>query len=182
MIKKHKNKGFSLLEIVVAVSILIILTSIVIPTYIQIMQDSRMDMDRSKFESMCTAFKKALSESEVQKEVNDIGGDDDLTVIFYIGEEGQISFLNGYICGSKLIEPLRSSKLWENSFQSIDAVYGAESNEFYGQYLMFTLTPKTTTTTAKCEYVIIDALPIDLNGDGIVNQKDVGLLKNGHIT
>ena len=57
MIKKNFNKGFSLVEIIVAICILAVLSAVMVPSLINLMQQSRIEKDETKFISMCTAFK-----------------------------------------------------------------------------------------------------------------------------
>ena len=77
VIKKNEKKGFSLVEIIVSICILAVLMSVLVPSYIAMMNDSRIKKDEAKFESICTAFKKALGEPEVQNEVEQFYAEDE---------------------------------------------------------------------------------------------------------
>ena len=154
---KNKTKGFTLLEIIVVLAILAILITLLVPSYLNSMQATRAKKDIMKIESMCTAFKTALSEPEVMKEAEEVGGGGELTAVFYIDENGLVVFNEGKLLGANyatLTDALimEETDLWKNSYQTIDLRYQMESEDHYNHYIIFTLTPKTYKTTAKCEY------------------------------
>jgi prepilin-type N-terminal cleavage/methylation domain-containing protein len=160
MFRKHKNKGFSLVELIVAISILAVLMAVLTPSYLAMLQDSRVKKDESKFESVCTAFKKALGEPEVRNEIEDIAGENQFQIIFYIDQEGIITFEDGDVIGDLDTKTMRDTILWLNSYQSTAMTYTVENKTICDKFLVFTLTPKTATTTAQCKYEIMDEKPL----------------------
>jgi prepilin-type N-terminal cleavage/methylation domain-containing protein len=166
VIKTNKSRGFSLVEVIVAICILAVLMSVLVPSYIRMMSDSRMKKDETKFESICTAFKRSLGEPEVQNEVSEFYAEDEedeekkkLIVVFKIGKDGVILFGDGEIEGDLKTMPMQNSVLWLNSYQSVTTRYEVEYRENWNKYLVFTLTPKTPTTTADCKYALMDSWP-----------------------
>lgn len=156
--KKNKNKGFSLVELIVCVAILAIFTAFLIPSYINLREESKAKKDATKLESVCTAFKAAMSEPEVDKEAEQIGGGASLAVISEINGNGVIDFGKSELIGVSS-STLENSKLWLNSYQSIGKSYEMESTDYAGQYVIFYIKPKTETTTASCEYIIAETKP-----------------------
>lgn len=154
---KSKNKGFSLVELVICIAVLAVCVSILVPSYLTLSQESKVKADLTKFDSISAALKTALSEPEVQKEMKKIGGEQ-ISVTFRINDGGLIEFVKGQMLGNeeRFIE---HSKLWVNISQKIGTTYNVENEDFHNKFLVFTLTPKTSTTTAKCEYVVQEYAP-----------------------
>ena len=146
------------MEIIVAVAILAIFAAVVVPSFIHITQETRVKKDLAKFDAMCTAFKLALTEPEVRQEFEELGPNATIKVIFQFDENGYASFNDGKLIAMNEGD-LDGSKLWLNSYQSIGLFYQAESKEHDNKYLVFTLTPKKTNTTATCEYEILENYP-----------------------
>lgn len=159
MFKKKKNKtGFSLIEIIVAVSILAILTVFLVPSLIHMQQNARVKQDNVKFESIATELKRASSDPEVQKEMEKFGGGL-IKVVFLINRDGLIIFEDGEVIGTSNT-PMKNTDLWKNIYQTIDFRYKTESKAYINNYLIFSLTPKTPTTTATCTYEITKTHPV----------------------
>lgn len=155
--KQNIKKGFSLIEIIVTVAILAIFTAFLVPSYIHSMQESRAKKDIIKLESICTAFKTALGEPEVKKEV-ETNGTSSLIVISKVDENGFVDFSKSEIVGLPSSD-ITKSVLWANTYQSIGDSYEAESIDLINQYIIFYLKPKTESAVASCEYVISDTRP-----------------------
>lgn len=156
--RKNKNKGFSLMEIIVAVAILSIFCAVLIPSYIHLTQESRLKQDHAKFEGMCTSFKMALTEPEVRKEFEELSSTATIKVVCQFDENGYVVFGDGKLLGVTEGE-LENSPLWLNSYQSIGLSYQTASKDFNNKYIVFTMTPKTTNSTATCEYEILETYP-----------------------
>ena len=155
---KNKNSGFSLMELIVAVSILAILAAVFMPHLIGLLTESKTAHDEIKFESICTTFKTSMGTPEVQKELENISAGSDIIVVCPIGEDGVIDFELRKIYGSKT-KDMKVSELWKNSYQMIGYTYQMEDKSFCGKYMVFELIPKTETSTAKCTYSIEDSNP-----------------------
>ena len=161
MINKHNKKGFTLVEVIIAVFILATLSSILVPSLINIPLQSKVKKDAIKFDSMCVAFKTVLSDIEVQKEVEAISEGARFKIVYPIDEDGLIDFLHGEILTADTddTDPIDGTVLWLNIYQTIGMSYQTESSDYRGMYLVFTLTPKTHKTTAQCTYEIVEELP-----------------------
>lgn len=157
MLRKN-NKGFTLIEVIVVIGILAAMTAFIVPSFITTMQQARIEKDETKFTSMCTAFKSACSEPEVQKETEKVGEGGTIQIVYYIDGDGKIDFSNGEMVGTTTI-PMQNSSLWLCSYQTIGLNYSTESQEFSNEYLVFTLTPKTQKSTAQCTYEVTDVRP-----------------------
>lgn len=155
---RNRKSGFSLIELIIAVSILAILASVVMPYFISLFAESRTAHDEIKFESICTTFKTSMGTPEVQKELEKISTSGDILVVCPISTDGVIDFELGKIYGSKT-KDMGSSELWKNSYQMIGYTYQVEDKSFCGKYIVFELVPKTEMTTAKCTYSIEDSNP-----------------------
>ena len=155
--KQNNKKGFSLIEIIVAVAILAVLTAFLVPSYFHLMQQSRAKKDVTKFESVCTAFKTALGEPEVKKEIESVGGTS-LIVVSKVEDNGIVDFSKSEVIGLSSSD-ISKSELWANTYQTIGDSYETESVDLIGQYVIFYLKPKTASTVASCEYVVSDKKP-----------------------
>lgn len=157
MIKKNSKRGFTLVEIIVSICIMAVMAAVMVPSLINLSLESRRDADETKFTSMCTAFKSALAEPAVQKEMDKLGGAD-IKVVFRIDENGFVDFGQGELIGTATME-MANASLWLNSYQTIGINYEVEYPEHCNQYLVFEITPKTPKTTARCEYKIVESHP-----------------------
>ena len=174
---RNKNKGFSLVELIITITILAVVTSFFVPSFIRMMNESRVKKDVVMFESISTAFKKSLSEPEVRKEVEQLGLGEKITVMFKIQENGLIDFNSGLILGTQRT-PIQNTALWLNTYQHVGLTYEMESKDFNGKSLVCELTPKTEKTTAKCVYRIEEAVICgDLDGSGDITQSDIDALR-----
>ena len=59
------KKGFTLVELVVAIAILVVLSTVLVPSFLNITSTSKESKDEVKFETLTTVFEKAVSEKEV---------------------------------------------------------------------------------------------------------------------
>lgn len=171
------KKGFSLVEVLVAMAILVAASAILVPSFLVINKDSKSAKDEIKFDSINIAFERILSEQEVltsleksnyidTKEPND---NNIIYICFEVQEKGQINFEEGmlfYKNGAIKDASFISSKIWLNTYQSLEKTYEAEHKDSFGKYLLFTISPKTDSSVAESTYQIIDEseLPQKLKG------------------
>lgn len=153
--QKKQNKGFSLIELIIAIAIMAVAVAFIAPSYLSTLREARYDKDETKFESMCYAFKTALAEPEVKKEMESLAGENNFTILMTIAADGTIIFEEGEVAALRVTQ-LKNTTLWLNTYQSIGMTYTTESSELRGKFLRFTLTPDKYDTVAKCEYEIID--------------------------
>ena len=73
--KEKKNKGFTLVELIVVIAILAILVGLLAPQYTKYVEKSRKSADASNLENLVTAFKVAASDQEY-----DLGNSNTTTV------------------------------------------------------------------------------------------------------
>ena len=174
----RKNKGFTLVEVIITLTILAVLTAIFVPSFIAMSNNARVEKDVAVFESISIAFKKSLSEPEVRKEVEQLGLGQKKTIAFKISEDGVINFNEGTIMGTSRT-PLQTSTLWLNTYQSVGTSCELESQDFDDKYLICELVPKTEKTTAQCHYKIENKIIYgDLDGSGDITQEDIDILRN----
>lgn len=157
--RKINKKGFSLFELIVVIGVLVAITAFLAPSFVSLSKESKEKADMTKFETMCTAFEKAMGEPEVRKELDFVGGGAQLKVVYYIDDEGIVSFKEGELRGVGDPKPMKTSKLWLNSYQSIGSSYTTVNKKNQNKYLIFTLTPKTNKTTAHCKYELSSTMP-----------------------
>ncbi len=70
--RKWKNKGFSLIELIIVVAIMSILLAIVVPTFIKYYERARKTRDLEGAKVICTSFERILAiEPEARKEWDD---------------------------------------------------------------------------------------------------------------
>ena len=153
--KKSKNKGLSLVELIIAVALMAVFAAVLVPSLLHFNLDARMDKDLMKFESICDAFKRSMGEPEVQKEIDKICGNGEFKVVCHINEDGVVVFGDGELRGT-LTKPLEDTQLWLNSYQTVGTRYEIEHPDHKNKYIIFELTPKTERTTALCEYELKD--------------------------
>ena len=155
---KNKNGGFSLVEMLVAFAVLAALAAMLVPSFIASSQHADQEKDSSKFESICTAFKKATAEPEVKKEMERLAGGGDVLIIGKFDEDGVLDIPESQIVGLERVA-LGDSKLWLNSYQSIGEEYESESDGLEKMYITFYLQPKTAVSNSSCEYSITEKSP-----------------------
>jgi prepilin-type N-terminal cleavage/methylation domain-containing protein len=156
VINRNRNGGFSLVELIVAICILAVLMTLLIPSYLSARNNARLKKDMTTVESICTALKTSLGDQEVQKEAERIGfTSSDETYYFEckINDDGTINFDDSYLISSQTCL-LVETALWKNARRSIDTKYVFENREWRGKTIVFLLTAKTSSTTAKCTYAI----------------------------
>lgn len=177
MVLLKNKKGFSLIEILVAMAILAVLSIVLVPSFLNISKDSKEAKDDIKFNSISLAFEQTLSNSEVltymakNHEFNSFEADeDDLVYICYkIGNKGQINFEEGTILynnGDNKENNYKESKIWLNTYQSLEKKYNAENREHFDKILVFKIMPKTESEVAWCTYQVTDEaeLPAEIRG------------------
>lgn len=156
--KKNKNKGFTMIEAVVAVSILSVLIALIVPTYTAVVQNTRQQLDDAKLGSVCDAFKSSMTDPGVQMEIAKLADGESVMVIFQTNKDGLIVFSKGEVRGHSSYAELKTTLLWQYASQYIDDRYDAASNKLENKYIVFTITPKTASSTTKCEYQILKDL------------------------
>jgi len=156
---KNKKSGFSLMEVLVAVSIMAVLAAFLVPSFMHFAYDARVKKDKEKWTATCLAFKKSMAEPEVEKEVEEICGNGPFKVVCFVDAEGVVVFGEGDLFGT-LTKPLNDTELWLNTYQSVGIRYEASSKDYNEKYIVFNITPRTPTSVAACEYEVLDTYPI----------------------
>lgn len=156
---KLNRKGFSLIELVVTIAIIAICTAIVVPTYIHMLTESRIDQDNIKFDSICNALKSALSEPEVQNEMDSLFGNGEFLVVFVSdATTGDMKLTKGQVAQDAAnTYVLEDMQLGKAAVQWMDRTYTVANPDARGYQLTIKCTPKTHNTTAKAEIVSWDA-------------------------
>lgn len=146
------SKGFTLIEVIVCMTILAIFAIIFVPSYINFSNESRMRADNTKFVSVATALKSALSEPDVAKEAKLLCGEDLMVIKWSIDQNGTINFANGTIEGTAKIISMQDSDMWKNIYADIGNTYDVKYKRNIGKTVTFTLKQKTEKTTASCTF------------------------------
>lgn len=176
MLLKNR-KGFSLIEVLVAMAILVALSVILVPSFLSISNDSKEAKDIIKYDSMSVVFERTASEQEFLTSLEKFdyintseSSDDNLIhICFKIGKKGEIDLEQGlltYRNATIYEENFTTSKMWLNSYQSLEKKYTADHRESFDKFLLFTISPKTDEDVAYSSYQIIekDELPTLLKG------------------
>lgn len=66
--EKKKNKGFSLIELIIAIAILVILTGLLAPQFMKYIEKSREAKDMQTLDTVYTAVQGALADEEAYKD------------------------------------------------------------------------------------------------------------------
>ncbi len=69
MNKKKNNKGFSLIELIIAIAILIILTGLLAPQFMKYIEKSRMAKDMQTLDTVYSAVQAAVSDEEAYQDL-----------------------------------------------------------------------------------------------------------------
>ena len=69
MNKKKNNKGFSLIELIIAIAILIILTGMLAPQFMKYIEKSRMAKDMQTLDTVYTAVQGAIADEEAYQDL-----------------------------------------------------------------------------------------------------------------
>lgn len=69
--KKKNNKGFSLIELIIAIAILVILTGLLAPQFMRYMEKSREAKDMQALDTVYGAVQTALANEDAYKDVKD---------------------------------------------------------------------------------------------------------------
>lgn len=72
--EKNDNRGFSLIELIVAIAILVILTGLLAPQFIRYVEKSREARDRNTLDAVYVAVQAALADETVYDSVAKSGG------------------------------------------------------------------------------------------------------------
>lgn len=162
MKKKLLNrKGFSLVELVVTIGIVAICSAIIVPTYIHMVTESRIDQDNIKFDSICTALKSSLSQPEVQNEMAaEPWNNEPFLIVFTSNSEtGEMKLTKGQAAkDASTVKVLDTMQLGKEAFLWMDMTYTVANREAYGYQLTIRCTPKTHNTTAQAEIVSWEAV------------------------
>ena len=152
---KLNRKGFSLIELVVTIAIVAICSAIVVPTYINMLTESRIDQDNIKFDAICNALKSAMSEPEVQNEMETLFGNEAFLVVFVSDSNtGEMKLTKGQAAKDAAnVYVLEDMQLGKMAVQWMDRTYTVANPEAKGYQLTIKCTPKTYNTTAKTEIV-----------------------------
>ena len=154
--KLFNNKGFTLVELVVTVAIIALFSSILVPTFIHMTQESRIEQDQIKFESICSALKSAMSQPEVQNELDAApwNGEPFLVVFTSNTETGEMKLSKAQVAKDEsTVLTLETMELGKAAIQLMDRDYTVAHKESFGCQLTIKCTPKTYNTTAKAEIV-----------------------------
>ena len=145
------KKGFSLIELVVAVAIMAVLAALLVPSFIHYLDDARIKKDQVKFDSMATAFKTALGEDEIRREVERDFKNEEITLTFTI-TKGHIDFTVGELKNDNKTVLFKDSKIGLNTYQTIGTEYQMEQTKIADGTLTYTLVPKQSNTTVVVAY------------------------------
>lgn len=157
-------KGFSLIELVIAVAIMAVFAAWMVPSFMHLREESKQKKDMTKIEAVCDAFQGSLGEEEVVQEIESWNAatpeNVEFGLIYYVkvGEDGLIDFSKGALTDGTL-RRFSESKLWGSLYQAVGKTYQTDSKSLLGKYLVCYLKPKTSTARASCEYMILETLP-----------------------
>jgi prepilin-type N-terminal cleavage/methylation domain-containing protein len=82
--KKHNNKGFSLIELIIAIAILVILTGMLAPQFMRYIEKSREAKDMQTLDTVYEAVQAAMTEEAVYDEVIDAATTNGATSVTYL--------------------------------------------------------------------------------------------------
>lgn len=68
---KKNNKGFSLIELIIAIAILVILTGLLAPQFMKYIEKSREAKDMQTLDSIYSAVQGAMADEKLYKEISD---------------------------------------------------------------------------------------------------------------
>lgn len=154
MRRLFKNKkGFSLIEIIVAVAIMVVLTAILVPSFLHYLNDAKVQKDTTKFDSVSVALKTTLGDDEIRRYIEKNYKDEQFTLTFDI-DNGHIDFAAGVFENEHYTELFKDSKIGLNTYQSIGTEYQMEQTKSDGT-LIYTLVPKRSNTTVSVTYELL---------------------------
>ena len=150
---KKDIKGFSLIELIVAVTIMAVFAAWLVPSFMHLREESKQKKDITKLESVCDAFQVSLSEVEVVQEIESWNAatpeNIEFGLIYYtkVGEDGLIDFSKGALNDGS-VRHFANSELWGSLYQSVGKTYQTDSKGLIGKYFVCYLKPKTDTARA----------------------------------
>lgn len=158
--KIFNNKGFSLVELVVTVAIVAIFSSILVPTFVHMTQESKAEQDQIKFESICSALKSAMSQPEVQNELaaEPWNNEEFLIVFTSNADTGEMKLAKAQVAKDVSSQTtLEDMELGKAAIQLMDREYTVAHKHSFGYQLTIKCTPKTHNTVARAEIVSWEA-------------------------
>lgn len=83
--KKKNNKGFSLIELIIAIAILVILTGLLAPQFMRYMERARESKDMQSLDTVYGAVQTALANEEAYQAVVESAATNDLAALTGVG-------------------------------------------------------------------------------------------------
>ena len=91
MAKQHKNKGFTLIEVLVALFVLAIAASFMFVSYTNVMEDQRNEADAATLENIDITLKQLLLYNDAFEDINSIVYDDNkIGIVFKIENDAKL--------------------------------------------------------------------------------------------
>ena len=146
--RKHK-KGFTLVEILVAVAILAVLAAIFIPSLFRLAENAKVKRDSSLVSSIVTGIKNATDAPDSKKEIEKFP-EPEFKIIFTTTIDGKVDYHDGELKSGDSSIHLEDTAIFLNLKSHI-----GDSAQFYGTkykaaQLVFTVVPASDTAPTSC--------------------------------